>query len=579
MCITRFKYVSLLCLVLMGCSHYLADSNYSIRDEAIHVNSVYLHDNCTGLLLKKQTDPFSISALSEAKQSLINDYNLYSLTKAEVDGLSSYEVKATHCALTIFPKSNREVAQIEGTEGVKIAYYPFNYSIVGGYDSNNPEQYDSYIAERNPHKMKYENVCSSECDSIIPVVYEDLPVLYAVWPVEHEIPDTLDYRIDYEVCLPNKSVEHNNYYSLIKKEAIRKALNRSIETKTMNEPDDSASYKGLGGYIKCFDSHTNTYQGIGGLSVRAQFGSYIQYSETTSDGYFYLLAEIPDFSSFYCVFSKIWHWVIRLNNATSSYQYSFGSVNSVLGDGVQYNFNLELFPSSPYIVNSVQRAVAFYYKNILHDVIPAKFSSELIIRAFDSYSSGDSYGVTTVSSNADPYVRINNYSSNCAYIIGTTFHELGHVTMFKDKGGYTDYISTIRFIRESFACYIGWHLSSCFYSYLGETVTDSLSFINPQKHQTWTSSQGSYGKYSPLFVDLCDAYNQSSNSSNYLNDDISGATYPFIRELEVLSTTWDSCKSRLSAYADSCNTQSQMSQFISGFETWFNNNPSELNHY
>ncbi|MBQ9309589.1 MAG: hypothetical protein IJ222_01845 [Bacteroidales bacterium] len=565
-------------LLLFECTQYKED--YSTQLDDMHANSSkLLLDSSTGVIIKMQDDPFSLNALNHAKNELINGEGSQIFTKVKLNEISSYDLKPTHFALTVFPRSYKEISQIERNEGVNVAYYPFNYSIVGNVKEGIRGEFDAYVAEKNPHVMKYENVLSTENDSIIPVMYDELPVLYVVWPIELEIPDTLDYRIDYEVCLPGSAQDNEDNYRIIKKEAIRKTLGIAYKTKAMEDPGDSAGYKGLAGYIKCWDTHTNSYQGIGGLSVRAQFGSYIQYSETTSDGHFYLLAEIPDHSSFYCDYSKIWHWVIRLNNASSSYYYSFGSVNSVLGNGVQYNYNLNLYPSAPHIINCVQRAVSYYYKSLAHDVTPAKFSSELFIRAFNSYTLGNNYGETYIPSNGDPYIYLYDYSNNSADIIGTTFHELGHVTMFKDKGSYTNFTSMIKFLHESFACYMGWYLSSCFYVSLGETVNDSFNYINQQKHQNWVATQTTYGRYSPLFIDLCDSYNQSISSVAYLNDDLSGMTYPIIRQLAVSSTTWDSCKSLLTASAGTYYTPAQLSQYTAGIDGWFVNNPSELTEY
>ena len=557
--------------LMAACSFERMDypSTYSHTSDTS--SQIIEYDSDSGIFLQKQDDPFAINNLIKARQTLLEGAGTQTLTKAEYEEVSNTELAVTHHALTVYPKSLKEVAQIESTAGVNVSYYPFNYRILPNNEKGQTKTFcEEYHGEKNPHVFEYKDVRTSHGE-IIGDVIEELPVLYVVWPVGKEIPDTLDYKVDYDVSLPTQKI---NY---IHRESIRKSLGITTLTKVEEDPDDSAGYKGLAGYIRCYDSYTLSYVGIGGLSVQAQFGSYIQYSETDINGYFYLLAEIPDYSSFLCVYSKPWYWSVRLNNSSTPVHTSFGYVQDVLGSGVQYNFNLNLYsnPSAP--VNDVQRAVDYYYSSYYHDVTPAQFSPGIVIRAYNT--SGSNYGETWFSSNADPYINIYNYSTYNTYEMGTTLHELGHITMYKDKGGYTNFFSSIDFLHESFACFVGWHLSESYYSDIGQTILDTFSFINPQKHQNWTSSQGSYGRYSPLYVDLMDSCNQSGYGTSYLNDSISNVPYSVIRQIMILSTTWESCKNLLSTCGGSFYTTSQIDAYTSGIDTWFNNNPSELTSY
>ena len=88
------------------------------------------YDSETGIILQKQDDPFAINNLIEAKQALLDGAGTQTLTKAEYEEVSNTELAVTHHALTVYPKSLKEVAQIESSSGVSVSYYPFNYKII-----------------------------------------------------------------------------------------------------------------------------------------------------------------------------------------------------------------------------------------------------------------------------------------------------------------------------------------------------------------------------------------------------------------------------------------------------------------
>ena len=534
------------------------------------------YDSETGIILQKQDDPFAINNLIEAKQALLDGAGTQTLTKAEYEEVSNTELAVTHHALTVYPKSLKEVAQIESSSGVSVSYYPFNYKIisnnVGGQITSSCE---SYHREKNPHEFKYKDVRTSHGE-IIGDVIEELPVLFVVWPVNKEIPDSIDYRMDYDVSLPLKSFNH------IHRESVRRTQGITAYTKTEEDPDDSAGYRGLAGYIRCYDDFTCSYEGVGSLSVRAQFGSYIQYSETDINGHFYLLAEIPDNASFYCVYQKAWRWSICQGNSTTPITCSFGTVQNVLGQGVQYDYNLDLHTTTNSPTNSIQRALAYYYKPFVHDITPAYFDYPIIIHSY--YSQGSNSGETCFPINGNPYINIynNTYSvyPSDYYHFEILSHEMGHITMYKDVNGRSSFYSRIKFLIESYACFVGWYLCENYYNYIGCSISDDFNQQTWNKRQEWKGSLDClYGRYSPIYVDLMDAFNQRSYGTIYLDDSISGVPYSVIRQIMVLSTTWASCKSLLSTCGGSYYTTSQIDTYTSGIDTWFSNNPSELTSY
>ena len=582
-----FISVSCVNLVFSSEDEGLSVPSFSVSRRSDSENDYYVKNNSSlsvdetcGIILKKQDDPFSLENLEKARRTLLNGESGTSLTNAEVEIITAAVMTPTHHAITIFPKDLRSISEIETTEGVRVAYYPFNQQIVGNSTGFEGLRYKKYIPEENPHKILYSDARTSNGEAISNYC-EGLPVLYAVWPIWKSIPDSLDYRIDYDVVLPSsmKIEQDNELYAirLIQKESISQSRGLSEDIKNLIELGDSSDYKGVGGYIYCSDNYTNSYQGIGGLSLRFQYGSFIVYGATSNDGSFTVTDIIPDGATFYCSYSRAWQWEIRANNSTQPVQYFFGSIEDVLGTGVQYNYNLSLYPSVTGPTNQISRAISFYFRAYPHDVTPVSLGTPIIIKAMDDNNNNQN-GNTVFSSNAPPTITI--YNNNVGYhakVIGTTLHELGHVTMYYEQGGVLSIISNaVPLLFESFASYIGWYLCEYYYSWLGYSVFDSFNSISGQKRQEWDSSTPpSYGRYSPLFIDLADYFNQHSVNNSLPDDSISGVPYSIIRQVMLSSTSWSGCRSKLQEYIGNYYSSSDFSTFVAPYDLWFSSHSND----
>lgn len=127
-------------------------------------------------------------------------------------------------------------------------------------------------------------------------------------------------------------------------------------------------------------------------------------------------------------------------------------------------------------------------------------------------------------------------------LLSTTFHELGHSTMWyrAEKAGY-HYDKNHKIIRESWANFIGWYMTKAVYGSYGCRLSQQISLLdktqgcrivfdipnlyNKQNMTIETHKTDSYWKnYTPLFIDLID----DSNQKEYfrLRPVVSEGTYP-----------------------------------------------------
>ena len=114
-------------------------------------------------------------------------------------------LKPTHFALRIYPKNEDEQWRIEMMEDISVIYTPFNYSGLTEDEIAAVPRTRSEVAspfEKSPYTVRYDAV---SLEGIRDTTTHQLPILYTVWPVEKPLPDDLEYKVDYEVFLPQNT--------------------------------------------------------------------------------------------------------------------------------------------------------------------------------------------------------------------------------------------------------------------------------------------------------------------------------------------------------------------------------------
>lgn len=161
----------------------------------------------TESFLQKQNDPYSLNNFKKALSNLAIGNTTQALTKSQTaDFQSVQELSATHYALRIYPRNEHEQWQIERMDDIGISYIPFDYVQLPEDDQirlkleagNNLSQEDEL--EKSGYTVVYDDL--ETIDSLLPSETYTMPILYVVWPCEKPFPEGYDYKIDYEVFIP-----------------------------------------------------------------------------------------------------------------------------------------------------------------------------------------------------------------------------------------------------------------------------------------------------------------------------------------------------------------------------------------
>jgi hypothetical protein len=84
-----------------------------------------------------------------------------------------------------------------------------------------------------------------------------------------------------------------------------------------------------------------------------------------------------------------------------------------------------------------------------------------------------------------------------------------------------EYDNTSKFVRDSWACTVDWYLTLNEYHNLNanDAIIDKLD--NNNSEQNWPNTSRAL-RYSPLFIDMIDDYNQWDIDDTRPNDEVSG---------------------------------------------------------
>lgn len=531
----QFLFISLLLLLLsISCKKVYLEGDF----DALKNTSTFLTKSVEPCYYHKQTN-LIISP---------NNVNLHRLT------LNNKNI--THIAYKLFPKTPDQQFQIEELreKNVLLSYIPFGYSIVKNASDNEKAFLDVFIDQHEQlrHNLRaksefpertLEGCCDTHDD-----YNENLPIIYAICPINLEIPSDIESIPCFGLTLmlpqdPTPIIEPSRNFVFETYDAL---LNKVIPLRKLKIRSE---YNGL-----YYDSYTDS---LGRFCA--------SYTPLTLDLFSYLSTNVT------CVLETP-KWVISRNLETTPIHFNIGTIGDLwLDNHLSPNDTLHVCLSSSTTEYEIHRAADMYHYGshpLRSSVSPLE--SGTIIHAMDSLHVNGYLGLTQASQKK---INIYNAGAPARITISTVLHELGHVRHYFSADNY---YSRKRIIRESFASFVGWYLGELYYYQRGyERSSGSYvpGEINSQHNQYWNETTSNKW-YSPLCVDLIDAYNQYSSPSGYIDDRISMVPIDVIENLAKQSLNLEDSYTYLLSFVGSYFTLNDLDLMYSYYD-WYNEETEE----
>lgn len=428
----------------------------------------------------------------------------------------------THRAIIVRPENERQQRELELNPLLSIRYIPFGWE---GRNSSTPDIMPDFD-------------CNDECiidtDSSDAVV---VPELYIYWPVSYAIPDSLDYNVAYAVSFP-KSIDKTSTKSAYSEYKVCR--------------------------LTTWDSLLNDYVPAPGVKIVIQPGIVVA-GETNANGLFYI--PMDSTSGYVYAVLQTSNWTITTNENTAPKVYSLGTVSSIINSGSDI-VNLQL-PSSAHLI-SHRSAYSFYHENHkLSSWGPLSFE-HIRIAVSDTLSSAA--GLFKCHSNP-AFIQIRPTAN--AF---TTFHELGHYAHYSRIGRssfvtHWDASKWYKLVVESFGSFAAWHVGKLYYNYYGLFSSSLSSDFTGQARQDWLyTGTNVTSRYSPLFVDIVDDYNQHSTNISYIDDPIFlSSGFSLIQGIIDNCYTYSSLSAKFHEY-DSVLGMTTINNYLYYYNYWYNHN-------
>ena len=496
-----------------------------------------VYQKSTNTWLVKQDDPYCLDYQKRVIEKNDKLKRLFASSK-------SLELLPTHLAIRLYPKNEEEYEAIVNMKDVDVAYSPFDHVPVK-VGATTAKEDVLYLEDRPKYTIK-RNIYDID-GNLERIDTEEMPVLYAVWPIDKPLPNGVDYEIDYEVLIPKKSKHY------LGNEAVLNSLEReSVFQATGIEITKTAS-RGIY-HITDYDNQLGTSVPLPHLKVRFQIGSSINDRITDNNGAF--TYNYVSGTTVQAILQSD-KWIITNSSSTNPLMID---LTSQFASGAS---NIEVDNS----LCPVFRALEYYYYGN-HGVILTNNSSLIRVKIITNYSghSGEFHPGLLGPSAIDIYTGIYEDME----LFEKVCHEMGHFNHYLRRGNFFKYTSVHRLFKESYASYSGWHVGTQYFLTYNPTASESVinRYIG-DRWQNWKSTDtGDGSHYSPLFVDLIDDFNQSVNNASLNNDTISGSNHQIIFAM-IAPKNWQDIKSKLSEYIGSSFTQNEFNSFIAPYDYYF----------
>lgn len=501
-------FISSLCLSCEKRGTKISDSKQDTFDKKNESSQIYTADVKT----KSVTDDIYYHASTGLYLVPVIDTRLVPYdsgkTCSSTSSFSGY-------ALSILPRSYNEQIEIEQAEGIMVSYIPFGFEPI----SISPAMASDVCCSSLEDDTRTVPVQTSKgYDSIQKSIGDEkgdgpssirIPTLYVEWPIDKPLPNDLDYTIDYYIL-------------------------RGEDTPRILYP---SNYHFV---IRTNDSILNKYVRLRNLKIQVSYnGLIVTNSNTNSNGYVKVTgnqandASEPLSYTLTAILSTSKWKITRNTNQTTPIHITLGTVSQYFDSSHPLDtMYINLSSSSTEL--EIHRALDFYH-NSSHELSSSILTTESNYRVSAPTSSNFNKDGETGWDyvNNGSFSFIYNNGLTLAELMGVIYHELGHARKLYAQSGPSGNSEDHYRIHESYACFVGYHMSRKYYSMNGYSFgSGTYIWFNEQHMQYWTT-----GRYTPLFVDLTDDYNQSSISSSYVSDSISDVPITAIDSLGKVTST------------------------------------------
>lgn len=476
-------------------------------------SSIFYHED-TGFLIQEQGDPFI------AREGSI----------------------VTHKAIEFHPKNLKEYKElISYSDSVFVSFFPFGFSPVREVSDDERCNYLPFPSEEK-YYISHSQFCedSPQNNNRMSGSLPDdsmLPYLYVVWPVDLTIPQDIEHFVRYDVSMPSKKGNDHK-------------VSRFEGTGQISLPIKIDTYD---------DDYLFTYVPMEGIKVRVSYGSFYCDYYMNSNGSATIqplmfndeltLAEIAQLQVY--VIYQTPKFTVSRNTAIIPIQKYLGTVSSLWGP-MSYNTTYPTYvshqSSGTNECDVFQGARYYHYGNHSFSSLISSSEHGIIIHASTEHHIEPSKTFIYPNNEYDPTIYVYDEFVSISECIASVNHELGHVHHYY---AHPSFFQVDSLIVESFASYVGWYVGEQYYLSKGFVKPNPGYIINRQSRQSWEPY--STDKYTPLFVDLTDNYNQAN-----LNDTISDVPVSVINGMITTCSTVNGCMSYLLTYSGTYYTSSEL---------------------
>ena len=439
----------------------------------------------------------------------------------------------THKAIRITITSLEQLRSIEQDSSLVI----YHYCSSEDADALRPIKYSP---TRNPLK-----ICDAEESPDI-----DLYPVDVYWPIDKNVPDSIQYRHIEDVFIPN---------NLIIEEA--------------DVPEGIRANKPIfvNGQIRAYDNRLNSYVPV--AHARIQYlstpigASSPVYLNTYTDSLGNFTMNLPELYEDVELILQNPNFYVRDGGQGSTKTINLGTIGPIIiGEPIYFQRDL----SVNFFLDVFQAAHYYYYgsNELLNQITRYTSTNPIDIFAINTSSSNNTLAFFDYSST--PYITVYNpynssYSGAASKIFGTVLHELGHATHYSNEGSSV-FNNVDGVIIESFASFFGWINVKFYYSAVA-TTHGVVNSICTQGRQTWEPLNDTL-IYTPFYIDLYDNYNQLSYyypSYDVVNDSITDVPVTVILGLAFGHTSFTTVCSQLATYINQYFSYSQHASFIPSY--------------